>query len=189
MNKLFRERTLETFKISQTNQESSPRESQLHQKSLLKESLLIQRSLLRTLKCLSNNWSSHNQPNLLRITELFLNSLDNLVEWKTEILLQERLSSLRKIELETYKFLVILSLETLMFNQLFRLLMKELEFNRHLRLEELLNQLLNQLKLKITIELDLLLYLLLRSINKMLSNLFLLKKEFNYNTTTNKINM
>lgn len=167
MNKQFKEKTLETFKISQTNQESSPKESLHHQKFLLKESQLIQRSSLRMLKCLSSNWSSLNQLNSLRTTEPFHNSLDNLVEWKIEIQLPERPSSLRKTELETYKCLVTLLPETLMFNQLFKPLMRELEFNRLLRSEELLNQLLNQLKDKTTTEQDLLLFLLLRSTNKM----------------------
>ena len=61
MNKLSKKRTSETWRISQTNQESLQKESLLLQRSLLRESLPTLKSSLRTLRCLSNNWSSLNQ--------------------------------------------------------------------------------------------------------------------------------
>ena len=59
-----------------------------------------------------------------------------------------------------------------MFNLQFKLLMKELEFNKVKLIEELYNLLLDQHKLKITIELETYRYLQQRFTDKMLFSLF-----------------
>ena len=188
MNKLSKKRTSETWRISQTNQESLLKESLLLQRSLLRESLPTLKSSLRTLRCLSNNWSSLNQLGSLKTTKQFLNSSDNREDMKTENQSPDKSSILRKRVSEMSKSQEALSPEIPMFSLLFRPSMRELEFNRPLWWEEIWRLSSDQLKVRITTPADQSLFQQPRSTNKTLYSLSSPERKFSYNTTISKTN-